>query len=129
MKKPSESLIHIEFFWSPSCPYCPNVQEMLEDLINTDLGHYIIVEMIDVESPVGQARAQSYKLKGVPSIAIDGHLKFIGVPHPSLLSNEIRKLVNKQEKPTQIAPEPVQPTQIDPSPLPEKQDNEFSLYT
>jgi small redox-active disulfide protein 1 len=127
MKKPTEPLIHIEFFWSPSCPYCPNVQDMLEDLINTDLGPYIIVEMIDVDSPVGQARAKAYGVKGVPSLAIDGHLKFIGVPHPSLLTNEIRKLVNKHEKPQRL--EPIQPAEHDPSPLPEKHDNEFPLYT
>ncbi|MDD1778449.1 MAG: thioredoxin family protein [Candidatus Helarchaeota archaeon] len=128
MKKPSEPLIHIEFFWSPSCPYCPNVQEMLEDLINSELGKYLIIEMIDVDSPVGQTRAKSYALKGVPSLAINGHLKFIGVPHPSLLNLEIRKLVNKREEKSR-ALEPVQPPQIDPSPLPEKQDTDFSLYT
>jgi len=127
MKKIPEPLIHIEFFWSPSCPYCPNVQDMLEDLIDTDLGPYIIIEMIDVDTPVGQARAKSYNVKGVPSLAIDGNLKFIGVPHPTLLSNEIRKLVNKPEKPKLLAPVPSE--QIEPSPLPEKQDHEFSLYT
>ncbi len=127
MQKIPEPLIHIEFFWSPSCPYCPNVQVMLEDLINTDLGPYIVIEMIDVDTPVGQARAKSYQIRGVPSLAIDGNLKFIGVPHPTLLSNEIRKLVNKREKPNPL--EPISPEQIEPSPLPEKQDHEFSLYT
>lgn len=128
MNEKTAPLIHIEFFWSTSCPYCPSVQDMLEDLIiDTELGPYVIIEMIDVDSPVGQARAIFYRIKGVPALAINGHLKFIGVPQPILISNEVRKLINKIEQPRPS--EPVQPAESDSSPVPEKQDNEFSLYT
>jgi len=97
METESKPLINIEFFYSKECLYYPHVLETLQELIESDLGFYLIIEVIDVNSPAGKKHAKHYELKAVPSIAIEGNLKFMGVPHPTLLSNEIRKLLNNYE--------------------------------
>jgi len=118
------TLINIEFFYAKDCPYCPHVLETLQDLIKTELGPHIIIELIDVESPAGKERAKRYDIKAVPSIAIEGTLKFMGVPHPTLISDEIRKLISNYESIKPLKQEPMEPPSF-----PEKQNNESSLYT
>jgi hypothetical protein len=97
---------------------------MLQDLVKTDVGPNIIIELIDVDSPAGRERAKHYQIKGVPSIAMEGTLKFMGVPHLSLVTNEIRKLISNYGPIKPPKQEPMEPPSFT-----EKLDNEFSLYT
>ncbi|MHA1131401.1 MAG: thioredoxin family protein [Candidatus Helarchaeota archaeon] len=102
--EPAE-FVHIEFFYGEDCPYCPTVRKMLDELIKSELGSHVIIEAININSPAGTSRVRFYsKLKGVPAIAIDGILKFMGVPHPTKLFNEVKKLTiqNKESEPAKF---------------------------
>ncbi len=117
--------VHIEFFYAEECPYCPTVRKMIDELINSKLGLQVIVEEIDINSPAGQERVKLYKkLKGVPAVAIDGTLKFMGVPHPTLLFNEVKKIAHKNKTPKRAKPKYTPPSKI-----PRKSDDELSFYT
>ena len=126
MEIKAEGFIHIEFFYSNQCPYCPTVRKILKDLIKSKLGLYVIVEEINVNSIAGTQRMQNYeKIRGVPAIAIEGQLKFMGIPHPSSLYSEVKNLIKQNIKPKSPRPEKF----IKPPELPKKSDDEFSLYT
>lgn len=93
------TFIHIEFFYSTDCPYCPSARKLLAELIESELGLHIIIEEVNVESPAGMNRLKMYPdFRGVPSIAINGKMKFVGIPHPTLLFNEVKRLIEEEQK-------------------------------
>lgn len=119
-------LVHIEFFQSNDSPYCETVRKMLLDILASDIGKNLLIEEVDINSEAGKTKAKSYQLKNVPSIAINGRMKFIGVPHPVLLFNEVKRII-REEQPKKPGPPK---TQYVGSPkFPKKKDDEFSLYT
>ncbi|MBN1521258.1 MAG: thioredoxin family protein [Candidatus Aureabacteria bacterium] len=69
--------IYVEDFISPGCVGCPAVKEMLKSL-SEELGGDITVEEVDIT--VDTTRAAQYGVMSVPAIAINGELKFMGVP-------------------------------------------------
>jgi len=69
--------IYVEDFMSPGCVGCPIVKEMLKSL-STELSGDMTVEEVDIT--VDTARAAQYGIMSVPSIVINGELKFTGVP-------------------------------------------------
>ena len=124
-QKPS-ILVHIEFFQAKDCPYCPTVRKMLlEELFKSELGKFLLIEEIDVNTAVGRERSKRYKLKGVPSLAFNGKLKFAGIPHPVLLKNEVKRLIKGE------TPKPKDPKQklFKPSELHKKDEGELPFYT
>jgi len=124
-QKPS-IIVHIEFFQAKECPYCPTVRKiLLDELFNSELGKFLLIEEIDINTPIGRERSKKYQLKGVPSLAINGKLKFAGIPHPVLLKNEVKRLVTGE------TPKPKRPKQkfFKPSELPKNDEGELPFYT
>ncbi len=68
---------YVEMFTSPGCANCPAVKKMLKEL-SDELKGDITVEEVDIT--VDPARASQYGVMSVPAVAINGILKFIGVP-------------------------------------------------
>ncbi|NVM53750.1 MAG: thioredoxin family protein [Candidatus Helarchaeota archaeon] len=126
MERKSHNLVQIEFFQAKDCPYCPTVRKMLLELIDSELGKHVIIAEIDINSPIGRELAKHYQLKGVPSIAMNGKLKFAGVPHPLLFLNEIKRLLKDNKRPK---PKLQNHDYIKRSELPKKDDTELSFYT
>jgi len=78
--------VYVEEFMSPGCVGCPAVKEMLEELSN-EFGEKLIVEEVDIT--LDTARAAQYGIMSVPAIAINGILKFMGVPGKEELTKAI----------------------------------------
>jgi thioredoxin 1 len=78
--------VYVEEFMSPGCTGCPAVKEMLEELSNEFEGK-LIVEEVDIT--VDTARAAQYALMSVPAVAVNGILKFVGVPSKEELKKAI----------------------------------------
>jgi thioredoxin 1 len=76
----------VEEFMSPGCVGCPAVKEMLEELSN-EFGEKLIVEEVDIT--IDTARAAQYGIMSVPAVAINGILKFMGVPGKEELKKAI----------------------------------------
>ena len=68
---------YIEMFTSPGCADCPAVKKMLKKITDKLKGD-ITVEEVDITSD--PTRAAQYGVMSVPAIAINGILKFVGVP-------------------------------------------------
>ena len=68
---------YVEMFTSPGCANCPTVKKMLEELTN-ELKGEITVEEVDITTE--PTRAAQYGVMSVPAVAINGVLKFVGVP-------------------------------------------------
>ncbi|MCD6583893.1 MAG: thioredoxin family protein [Candidatus Omnitrophica bacterium] len=83
--------VYIEEFMSPGCVGCPAVKQMLEELVK-ELDGEITIEEVDIS--VDSARAIQYGVMSVPAIAINGILKFIGVPK----KEELRKALEEELK-------------------------------
>ncbi len=83
--------IYIEEFMSPGCVGCPAVKQMLEELVK-ELDGEITIEEVDIS--VDSARAIQYGVMSVPAIAINGILKFIGVPK----KEDLRKALEEELK-------------------------------
>ena len=80
--------VYVEDFMSPGCVGCPAVETMLTELIG-ELGGDITVEKVDVT--VDTARAVQYGIMAVPAIAVNGELKFSGIPK----KDEVKKALQE----------------------------------
>lgn len=69
--------VYVEEFMSPGCVGCPAVKQMLEEL-SQEFGDTLIVEEVDIT--VDTTRAAQYGIMSVPAVAVNGILKFMGVP-------------------------------------------------
>ena len=78
--------VYVEDFMSPGCVGCPAVKEMLKDL-SEELNGEITVEEVDIT--VDTTRAAQYGIMSVPAIAINGELKFMGVPEKEELKKAL----------------------------------------
>ena len=86
--------VYVEDFMSPGCVGCPVVKEMLKSL-SEELSGEITVEEIDIT--VDTTRAAQYGVMSVPAIAINGELKFMGVPKKEELKKALQEELNKDE--------------------------------
>ena len=77
---------YIEMFTSPGCANCPAVKKMLKEL-SDELEGDITVEEVDIT--VDPTRASQYGVMSVPAVAINGILKFVGVPSRENLKKAI----------------------------------------
>jgi thioredoxin 1 len=84
--------VYVEEFMSPGCVGCPAVQEMLKEL-STEFKGKLIVEEVDIT--VDTARATQYGIMSVPAIAINGILKFVGVPGKEELKKAILEEIER----------------------------------
>jgi len=84
--------VYVEDFMSPGCVGCPAVKEMLKNL-SEELGGDITVEEIDIA--VDTTRAAQYGVMSVPAIAINGELKFMGIPKKEELKKALQEELNK----------------------------------
>ncbi|KPV63206.1 MAG: putative Thioredoxin [Candidatus Bathyarchaeota archaeon BA1] len=77
---------YIEMFTSPGCANCPAVKKMLKEMVS-ELKGDITIEEVDIT--VDPTRAAQYGLMSVPAVAINGILKFVGVPKKEELKKAI----------------------------------------
>lgn len=78
--------VYIEMFTSPGCANCPAVKKMLKNLTE-ELKGDITVEEVDITAE--PTRAAQYGVMSVPAVAINGILKFVGVPKQEELKKAI----------------------------------------
>jgi thioredoxin 1 len=78
--------VYVEDFMSPGCVGCPAVSAMLKEL-SEELDGEITVEEVDIT--VDTTRAAQYGIMSVPAIAINGMLKFTGVPNKEELKKAL----------------------------------------
>nr|NIO63636.1 thioredoxin [Gammaproteobacteria bacterium] len=76
-------------FTSPGCANCPAVKKMLKNLTD-ELKSDITVEEVDITDE--PTRAAQYGVMSVPAVAINGILKFVGVPK----REELRKAITDE---------------------------------
>ncbi len=86
------SEVYVEDFMSPGCVGCPVAKEMLKSL-SEELHGDITVEEVDIT--VDTSRAAQYGVMSVPAIAINGELKFMGVPKKEELKKALQEELNK----------------------------------
>ena len=86
--------VYIEDFMSPGCIGCPAVKEMLKSL-SEELSGEITVEEVDIT--VDTTRAAQYGIMSVPAIAINGVLKFMGVPKKEELKKALMEELERDE--------------------------------
>ena len=88
------SEVYVEEFMSPGCVGCPQVKDMLKNL-SEKLSGEITIEEVDIT--VDTARAVQYGIMSVPALAINGELKFMGVPKKEELKKVLQEELNKDE--------------------------------
>ena len=79
---------YIEIFSSPGCGDCLVVKKMLKK-ISDELEDDITIEEVNIT--VDPTRASQYGIMSVPAVAVNGILKFVGVPSKEELKKEIVK--------------------------------------
>jgi small redox-active disulfide protein 1 len=78
--------VYIEMLTSPGCANCPAVKKMLKELTD-ELKGDITIEEVDITAE--PTRAAQYGVMSVPAVAINGILKFVGVPKREELKKAI----------------------------------------
>ena len=86
--------VYVEEFMSPGCVGCPVVKEMLKNL-SEELSGEVTVEEVDIT--VDTTRASQYGVMSVPAIAINGELKFMGVPKQEELKQALMEGLKADE--------------------------------
>lgn len=86
--------VYVEEFSSPGCVGCPEVREMLKEL-SAELEGEIEIEEVDIT--VDTSRAAQYGIMSVPAIALNGVLKFIGVPDMEGLKKALVEELEREE--------------------------------
>ncbi len=80
--------VYVEEFMSPGCTGCPAARQMLKEL-SEELEGEMTVEEVDIT--VDTTRAAEYGIMSVPSIVINGVLKFTGVPKKEELKKALEE--------------------------------------
>ena len=86
--------VYVEDFMSPGCVGCPAVKEMLKEL-SRELKGEITIEEVDIT--VDTTRAAQYGIMSVPALAINGVLKFMGVPKKEELKKALMEELERDE--------------------------------
>jgi len=82
-----DKMVKIEVFTSPMCPHCPGAKRVVEEVAGEVEG--VEVEHVNVmENP---EKAAKYGIMAVPTIVIDGEVKFVGAPTKEALKEELMK--------------------------------------
>jgi len=89
--------VKVEVYTSPTCPYCPYATKLIHE-VAPSFGDSLTVEEIDTWSPEGEKRAMNYNLMAVPTIVINGKVKFVGVPKKEDLEKAIREELKEQTR-------------------------------
>lgn len=82
-------MVKIEVFTSPMCPHCPAAKRVVEEVVSEMNEANIEVEHVDVMKE--PERAANYGIMAVPTIVIDGEVKFVGAPTKEALKDELAK--------------------------------------
>lgn len=69
-------VLKVEVFTSPSCPYCPMAEQVVEEA-KKEIGE-MDVEVVNIMTD--RQRAIDYGIMAVPAIAINGVVEFVGAP-------------------------------------------------
>jgi small redox-active disulfide protein 1 len=72
-------VVKIEVFYSPTCPYCPLAMKMVSE-VASQFKDSVKVEEVDTWTPEGIHKAMKYGIQAVPTIVINGKIRFLGVP-------------------------------------------------
>ncbi|MCC7561923.1 thioredoxin [Methanobrevibacter arboriphilus JCM 13429 = DSM 1125] len=81
-------MLKVEVFTSPSCPYCPMAEQVVEEAKN-EIGDEMEVEVINIMTD--RQRAVDYGIMAVPAIAINGVVEFVGAPSKNELMAKLRQ--------------------------------------
>ena len=82
---------YIELFSSAGCQDCDAVKKLLDNIISQYTG--IDLEIVDIGED--SDRAEEYGIISVPSIVINGELKYAGeVPNPTDLETAIKQEIS-----------------------------------
>lgn len=86
--------VKIELFYTPGCPVCPMAKRLVRDIL-PEFGPAADIEVEEVNAWIQMDRAANYGLTAVPAIAINGELKFMGLPGRKELTMAIREALRK----------------------------------
>lgn len=70
-------MVKVQLVYTKQCVYCPTAKALFKDLKKTNKFDY---EEIDAMSPEGQKLVAKYSIMSVPSIIVDGKMKWVGIP-------------------------------------------------
>ncbi|WP_054835509.1 MJ0307 family thioredoxin [Methanobrevibacter arboriphilus] len=82
-------MLKVEVFTSPSCPYCPMAEQVVEEAKNEIGGDEMEVEVINIMTD--RQRAVDYGIMAVPAIAINGVVEFVGAPSKNELMAKLKQ--------------------------------------
>ena len=88
--------VYVEEFMSPWCVGCPMAKQMLKEL-SEELNSEIEITVEEVDITVDTTRAAQYGIMSVPAIAINGVLKFMGVPKREELKKALEEELEMEE--------------------------------
>ena len=80
-------MFKVEVFTSPSCPYCPMAEQVVEEA-KREIGSEMEVEVVDIS--IDRQRAVDYGIMAVPAIAINGVVEFVGAPSLEEFMSKVR---------------------------------------
>lgn len=78
----------IELFYSPLCPTCPQAKDIARQVAEEE---NVFLQEINVLSEEGRKRSESYQIRSVPYMVINGRQHIAGVPSRERLESVLRE--------------------------------------
>jgi len=91
-------MVVVEILKTKSCPFCPVATEVVNKVAK-EFGDKVAVKEIFIdEDKGGMRRAKGLGIVSVPTILVNGMIKFSGVPRETLLRMVIKEALKEEEE-------------------------------
>ncbi len=80
-------MVLVKLFTSPTCPYCPKAEEIVEKVAREE---EVIAIKLPVNTNEGMKEALKFGIRAVPAVVINDEFVYVGVPDEEELRMFIR---------------------------------------
>ncbi|ABO36070.1 redox-active disulfide protein 1 [Methanococcus maripaludis C5] len=80
-------MVKVEVFTSPMCPHCPAAKRVVDEVAKEIEG----LEVVHINVMDHPEKAAELGIMAVPTVAINGEIKFVGAPTKDALLAELKK--------------------------------------
>ncbi len=80
-------MVLVKLFTSPTCPYCPKAEEIVEKVAREE---GVVAIKLPVNTDEGMKEALKFGIRAVPAVVINDEFVYVGVPDERELRMFIR---------------------------------------
>ncbi len=88
--------IYIEVLTSENCPHSPKALKVAKKIAKKKFEMPLELFEVSIETEEGQTKAMEYEIEATPTIAINGRIVYVGIPTEELMTQAIKRAVERE---------------------------------